>query len=715
VKPQGISTGAALLAILGIGLLIRLVYSAQIARLPFLEAPIIDGAEYLRWAKRILAGEIVWSDVPIHGPAYPYLLAILLGLSGGSLVFATFVQFLLGLLGAWLLFRVARRHFGGAVAAVAALLAVTYVPFLYFEGLVLATPLILVLNLLLLDRLSSLPKTPTSREIVLSGLLLGLSIAAHPSAFALLIAIPAWLAARARRARPPGAPPAGEAARALRPALLFAAGALAVVVPIVARNASLGGGPVLQRNMGKNFYIGMGPAADGTANVPPGTAWERLRRQAWDAGARTPAEETRYFLQEALGFAARDPGAAIGLVGKKVLLFASGIHVDASQDFRFFRQNAPLLALPIPTAAVVIPLGLLGLVRFGRRAPLLLVYLASYLVSVSAFAFATRYALPAHPVFVILAAAALVDLARAARERRLAAADVALLGAFLLVANVDSLGLRARRLLHTSGHIAKILYDGGRVEQAVAVYERAAAEHPDDPDIRNGWGIALDRLGRREAARAQYEAALAAAPDHFEARFNVAAHAQEEGALADAENAYREAIVAAPWRADTRLNLGVVYAQMDSLDRAAAQLDTALLLEPDYREAALNLASIESRRNAPERAAAIYRRLIARKPSAETATSLGVALEQSGDHLGAQDAFRTALRIEPDNPVALFQLGMNLAGFQRYEEAVAMWKRVLEHDPGNEAAQAAIVEARSRLAARQAAADTDSGDASASK
>ena len=296
-----------------------------------------------------------------------------------------------------------------------------------------------------------------------------------------------------------------------------------------------------------------------------------------------------------------------------------------------------------------------------------------------------------------------------ARARRLAAADVALLAAFLLVANVDPFGLRARRLLHTSGHIAKILYDGGKLEQAAAAYQRAAAEYPEDPDIRNGWGIALDRLGQREAARAQYEAALAAAPDHFEARFNLAAHAHEEGALADAAMAYREAIGSAPWRADARLNLGVVYAQMDSLDHAAAELDTALLLEPHYREASLNLASIEMRRNAPERAAAIYRRLLAGNPNAQAATGLGAALEKTGDHIGAQEAFRSALRIEPENPAALFQLGMNLAGFQRFEEAIATWKRLLERDPGNEAARAAIAEARSRLAARQAGADTTAG------
>jgi tetratricopeptide (TPR) repeat protein len=713
-KPSGISPSASLFGVLALGLIVRLVYLGQIQKLPFFEAPIIDGAEYLAWAKRILHGEILWRETPIHGPAYPYLLAILLGVSGQSLAFVALAQFALGLFSVWVLSRLARRFFGSTVALLAALLAALYVPLIYFEGQLLATALILPLNLLMLDRLAALPKRPAWRDLALPGLLLGLSIATHATAFMLLLTIPAWLLTRERTARAtPAREGAAPAARALRQALAFIGAALLIVTPIVARNAALGGGAVLQRNMGKNFYIGMGPAADGTANVPPGVAWERLRRQAWDAGARTPSQETRYFLGEAAGFAARNPGAALGLELKKTYLLASGIHVDASQDFRFFRQNAPVLALPIPAAAVVIPLGLLGLVHFGRRAPLLLFYFGAYAISVVAFSFATRYALPAHPIFLIFAAAALADLARAARARRIPAVDVALLGAFLLVSSLDPFRLRARQLLHPGGHIAKILHDRGEIERAVAVYQRAAEDYPSDPDIRNGWGIALDHLGQREAARAQYEAALAMAPDHFEARFNLAAQEQEAGKPEGAIRGYREAIAAAPWRADARLNLGVAYAQMDSLDRAAAELDTALLLEPRYREAALNLANIEMQRNAPDRAVAIYRRLLAERPSAEVATGLGVALDASGDHLGAQEAFRAALRIEPANHDALFHLGMNLAGFQRFEEAIAMWQKVLETNPRDEDARAAIAEARARVAARRAAQDSASAGSAA--
>jgi len=710
-----------LLAILGLALLLRLLYLGQIRRLPFFEFPIIDGAEYLAWANSILSGGALWREVPIHGPSYAYFLAALLGSSGGSLAFVVLVQLLLGVLSAFVMFRLGRRLFGKTAGLVAAVIAAAYVPFLYFEGLILPAGLIVLLNLVVLERIAALPRNPRLREAAVPGFALGISIVAHPNALPLLVTIPAWLAlaARRREAREVERARAAESARpaerprdaaarpsSVRTALVVAAAALVVVVPVLLRNAALGGGPVFQRNTGKNFYIGMGPAADGTANVPPGTPWERLRRQAWQAGARTPAAESRVFAREALGFAARHPAAALGLVAKKAFLFVSGIHVDASQDFRFFRRNAPLLALPIPSPAIVIPLGLLGLLRVGRRAPLLVVYLATYFVSVTEFAFATRYALPAHLALIPLAAAALVHLARAARARRVAAADAGLLAVFLIASNVDPFHLRQRELLHTSGHIAKILFDAGRTDEAARAYDAAIRERPDDPDIRNGYGTLLDGIGRHDEARAQYEAAIAAAPDHSDARFNLAAQAYERRELDAAADGYRNAIAFAPWRADARLNLSVVYADKESLDRAAAELDTALVLAPRYTEAALNLATVELRRGAPDRAAAIYRRLLAEEPSGEIETHLGMALDAAGDHLGAQDSFRKALRADPADRTALFQLGMNLAGFQQFEEAIETWKRLLEIAPGEPAAQAAIAAARARLDARAAAAES---------
>jgi len=683
-------------------LLLRLVYLGEIRVLPFFEFPIIDGAEYFAWARRILGGESLWREVPIHGPVYPYFLAAALAISGQSMPFVVLTQFALGAAAVVLVYRIARRYFGAGAALLSAAIAAAYPTFIYFEGQLLAPPVVVVLNLAMLDSLSALPAKPRPAALAIPGVLLGLSVATHPSALVLLPVI-AWWLFRRRLVLDVGDEGHAAARGALAPALLFAAGTLCVIGPLALYNASLGGGFVLQRNVGKNLYIGLGPTADGTANIAPGAQWDRLRRQAWDAGARTSAEESRYFVSETAGFALRNPLRVAATIMKKVCLFVSGIHVDASQDFRYFQSRSRVLSFPFASAAVVIPLALLGLARHYRRAPILALYLCAYLAVSLTFAFATRYAVPAHPVFIVFAAAALVDLARAARARRIDSRQIALLCAFLLAANLDPFGLRQRQLLHIPGFIAKILVDTGRLDDGLRAYEQAAREYPTDPDIRNGWGTALDRAGRRDEARAQYDAALAAAPELFEARFNIAAHAHEARAYSDAIAGYRSAIEAAPWRADARLNLGAVYAEMESLDNAAAQFDTALQLAPDFEEARANLALIESRRKNPAAAAAILRQLAADDPTPDRFVTLGLALTEAQDYLGAQDAFRQALAANPAHVPALFQLGMNLAGFQRFEEAIGIWERILAADPANEVARAAITEANARIAARAAA------------
>lgn len=686
-----------------VALVVRFVYLSEIRLLPFFEYPIIDGAEYLAWARRILGGEGLWREVPIHGPAYPYFVAAALALGGKQIAFVIAAQFVVGVASIILVYRIARRFFGVTVALVSAAVAAVYPTFVYFEGQMLAASLAVALNLAMLERICALPRKAPPAALIAPGLFLGLSVATHPSALVLLPVIAWWLARRRDDGRR-GEGAGSSTGNAWMPAAAFVAATLCVVAPLALHNASLGGGLVLQRNVGKNLYIGLGPTADGTANIAPGAQWDRLRRQAWDAGARTSAEESRYFFSETVGYALRNPVRVAATIVKKMLLFVSGIHVDASQDFRYFRQHSRVLSFPFPGAAVVIPLALFGFARHRRRAPLLAIYLGAYLAVSLTFAFATRYALPAHPVFIVFAAAALADLSHAARLRRWHAREAALLVSFLLAVNLDLFGLRKRQLLHVPGFIAKILVDTGQFEAGLSAYEAAARAYPTDPDIRNGWGTALDRAGRRDEARAQYDAALAAAPELFEARFNIAAHAHEARAYPEAIAGYRAAIDAAPWRADTRLNLGVVYAEMDSLDHAAAQFDTALQLAPDFEEAIANLAMIEARRKDPAAAAANLRRLAASEPTPERLVSLGVALTESQDYLGAQDAFRQALVLDGANLPALFQLGMNLAGFQRFEEAIAMWERMLALDPANEVARTAIAAANERIAARDSAA-----------
>lgn len=57
----------------------------------------------------------------------------------------------------------------------------------------------------------------------------------------------------------------------------------------------------------------------------------------------------------------------------------------------------------------------------------------------------------------------------------------------------------------------RLLVDG-RFADALALYERALEDTPDDPDLLNGRGAALRSLGRYDEANECYERSLRADP-----------------------------------------------------------------------------------------------------------------------------------------------------------------------------------------------------------
>ena len=65
------------------------------------------------------------------------------------------------------------------------------------------------------------------------------------------------------------------------------------------------------------------------------------------------------------------------------------------------------------------------------------------------------------------------------------------------------------------------LKDQGRLDEAIAAYNRAIALKPDYAEAHNNLGIALKDQGRLDEAIAAYHRAIALKPDHAEAHNNL--------------------------------------------------------------------------------------------------------------------------------------------------------------------------------------------------
>lgn len=122
-----------LLAVFLLALLIRVILAVEVWDLPIVRTPRLDSAEYVSWARRLAAGDFAWPIVSQHGPGYPFFLAGLLVIGGGSVQTALFAQAVLGAATAVLVAAVAREWLGVRAGLLAGLVYGLYGPAAYVD------------------------------------------------------------------------------------------------------------------------------------------------------------------------------------------------------------------------------------------------------------------------------------------------------------------------------------------------------------------------------------------------------------------------------------------------------------------------------------------------------------------------------------------------------------------------------------------------------
>jgi len=137
---------------------------------------------------------------------------------------------------------------------------------------------------------------------------------------------------------------------------------------------------------------------------------------------------------------------------------------------------------------------------------------------------------------------------------------------------------------------ANAAYARGDYAGALLGFQRAMADHPDDPAAINNVGQILVRLGRAAEAVPLFEKAVTARPGEWSYRFNLArARAQLRdwpAAVAD----YREAERLFPDDGPTLFNFGLALQQTGADAEAATVLERALAANPEDPSFVLALA-----------------------------------------------------------------------------------------------------------------------------
>jgi predicted O-linked N-acetylglucosamine transferase (SPINDLY family) len=156
---------------------------------------------------------------------------------------------------------------------------------------------------------------------------------------------------------------------------------------------------------------------------------------------------------------------------------------------------------------------------------------------------------------------------------------------------------------------------------------------------------------------------------------------QTRGKLGAAIREYRDALVRDPQMAAAHHNLGRALHAAGDTGGAVTHLKRAIELRPDLHDALVQLAEVyDDRKQLPEAIDLLQRAIRLRPGDAASHHRLGIALMRLDRVKEAAEALDAALRISPEDPCILGDAGTVALLGKRYDDAIRLCTAALERD-----------------------------------
>ncbi|MDH3348654.1 MAG: tetratricopeptide repeat protein [Desulfobulbaceae bacterium] len=233
-----------------------------------------------------------------------------------------------------------------------------------------------------------------------------------------------------------------------------------------------------------------------------------------------------------------------------------------------------------------------------------------------------------------------------------------------------------KQILDAAGKTAS----GGRIEQAVALYDQALAIDPSCLEAILEKGVGLSMLGRLDAALASFEQATRTAPNNhlpWDHKGTALARAKRgEEALV----AFSEALRLSPDEPSVLIHQASTLAQLGRLKEAHDGYRHVLAIDAERIDCWAMLGEVEEHLGQPEQALNSYRRYLA-SPSASP-----VILGKLGPHVQKLEGNLRQNQMDDPQTAAELRKGQDLARAGRREDALKCFDKILTNSPNSAAA-----------------------------
>jgi tetratricopeptide (TPR) repeat protein len=219
---------------------------------------------------------------------------------------------------------------------------------------------------------------------------------------------------------------------------------------------------------------------------------------------------------------------------------------------------------------------------------------------------------------------------------------------------------------------------------AVGAYNRVIELSPGNADAYRKLGALYVKMQRYADAVPILEKAIELDPSRKELLYDLATAYEEGKDFAKAAGAYEKYLglkPESPWSG--LLHLGLCRMQLNEYDAAAAAFEEAGKLQPNDVKTAFSLAEAYAKGRKLDKAEEAYRALAGINPDGAT-TYYGKIIQmydEAGQYDKAIDAARKVIEINPNNELAVFNLGIMYLKLQRYDEAVRAFQDALAIKP----------------------------------